>query len=338
MYSMCVNTSFLCINNARKRMMIEGESMKIKTKELVYQGSKSKKPYFEGWYYKIATDDTTLSIIIGITKNTEDDHAFIQTLDTVSKETQYIRYSLNEVLFEDAPFHLQLKDNHFYEDRIIFYVNEQIEIDLIVHIDEFVQLKTTLYSPSIMGPFSYIPNMECIHSVCSLHHRVVGKLVINKKEISLQNAVGYIEKDRGISFPKEYLWVQSNHLLNDKKTSFFLSVANIPFKKFTFTGIIAVLFLNNEQLHFGTYYGAKLVSLKSINDKLYQLTIKQNKYKLEISIHVGEDFVLAAPKDAAMDVKVRESLDAKIAVQVYKGNELLEDLLFYQCGCEISGY
>ncbi|QII81181.1 hypothetical protein G7057_00970 [Jeotgalibaca arthritidis] len=41
---------------------------------------------------------------------------------------------------------------------------------------------------------------------------------------------GYIEKDWGRSFPKNYIWIQSNHF-NDNQRSLFFSYAHIPYRR-----------------------------------------------------------------------------------------------------------
>ena len=91
-----------------------------------------------------------------------------------------------------------------------------------------------------MGPFSYIPFMECNHAILSMQSHIKGSININNNRINFNNGIGYTEKDWGCSFPKSYIWCQGNSFQNSN-ASFMLSIANIPFKLFSFRGIICVL-------------------------------------------------------------------------------------------------
>ena len=66
-------------------------------------------------------------------------------------------------------------------------------------------------SPGIMGPYSFIPFMECYHGIVSMDHDILGSLKYNNEDISFKKGKGYMEKDWGHSFPKAYIWMQSNH-------------------------------------------------------------------------------------------------------------------------------
>ena len=89
----------------------------------------------------------------------------------------------------------------------------------------------------IMGPFAFVPFMECRHSVRSMGHGVWGNVCINGQTYSFQNARGYWEGDQGRSFPKEYLWTQCFF----SGGALMLSVADIPMAGIHFTGIIGAI-------------------------------------------------------------------------------------------------
>ena len=101
--------------------------------------------------------------------------------------------------------------------------------------------------PNIMGPFTYIPNMECNHGVVSMSHTINGSIQLNDETWEFKNDKGYIEKDWGTSFPKRYIWIQGNHFKNTN-TSFMLSLAHIPFIGFSFEGLIAQLNTDTKSL------------------------------------------------------------------------------------------
>ena len=55
-----------------------------------------------------------------------------------------------------------------------------------------------------MGPFTYIPGMECKHDIFSISF-LTGTLIINGKRVSFDHGYGYIEGDKGRNFPKKHL-------------------------------------------------------------------------------------------------------------------------------------
>lgn len=311
---------------------------RIINKELGFHGETIKKSYFEGWYYKITSDTFSLSIIVGINKNTKDDHGFIQTLDTISGKEQYIRYDIAQVCMSNNPFYIRMGENYFYSDMLILNIEHQVSIKVHTQLGDFHYLNSTIYAPTIMGPFSYLPFMECVHAVYSLYHRYIGKIEINNKEMPVSNAVGYIEKDRGTSFPQSYFWLQSNHMKEQKKASLFLSIASIPLSKLHFTGIIMVIMLDEKQLRFGTYYGAKVKVIKKINNNGYKIIIKQGKYCICIKVYLGKIFTLSAPSMGEMKHNAYETLSANGVIHIYKNSRLLLQDSFMHAGCEVRGF
>jgi len=78
-------------------------------------------------------------------------------------------------------------------------------------------LPTSWLLPSIMGTTAYLPFLECIHGVASLHHPIqrgeIATLSENDNilsEASYDGGVGYLEKDWGVNFPSIWIWAQTN--------------------------------------------------------------------------------------------------------------------------------
>ena len=118
-----------------------------------------------------------------------------------------------------------------------------------------------------MGPFRYVPFMQCRHSVFSMRHPVDGILSINGTPYEFQNAIGYMEGDRGYSFPTKYAWTQCSF----PDGALMLSIAEIPFGGFHFTGIIGIVHLRRKEYRLATYLGAKAVKIevaKSLSDRV----------------------------------------------------------------------
>lgn len=308
--------------------------METKEQEIQFHGLN--KNGFEGWYIRITDKEVSLAVIIGIHKVDDVQSGFIQTLDTISHASQNITFDNNDIHISNDPFMVQMgscifKKSYLYLDLI----NVDIPIHLEVRFSSYSDLDRTLYAPTIMGPFAYIPQMECNHAVINLGSCVSGTVMIQKKVISIEGTV-YMEKDRGTSFPDNYIWLQSNTCL-DLSADFFLASASIPLTLAVFQGTIAVLHMHNKQYRFATYYGARIIHSYEKEGYRY-LTISQYPYRMYLKIKYGTTFPLKAPITGAMCAHVNESLDAKITLHLYKHRRLLTKLHFINCGCEITNF
>jgi hypothetical protein len=51
-----------------------------------------------------------------------------------------------------------------------------------------------------MGPYAFVPFMECYHGILSMDHKINGQLIIHDEIIDFTGGKGYMEKDWGQSF------------------------------------------------------------------------------------------------------------------------------------------
>jgi len=299
---------------------------------VLFQGYKKKNHYFEGWYYKLVSADkqTTIALIPGISLYKEDTHAFIQVFissknPTDTLKTSYIRFPYDDFSFYDDPFNITIKDNSFSLNKInISLESENISLKGVLTIKDITSLNKSLYAPNIMGPFSYFPKMECSHGIVSMSHLLEGQLSLDKNTVNFDDGKGYIEKDWGTSFPKEYVWMQSNHFSNND-TSFMFSYATIPFMKLSFNGLIAVLYHNLNEYRFSTYQLVK-IKKENLSELEAQYTIKQGRYTLEIHAKTAKGVLLQSPSMGQMKNKIKEGLSGTISIKLYdKNNLILED-------------
>ena len=142
----------------------------------------------------------------------------------------------------------------------------------------------------------------------------------------------YQEKDWGRSFPKKYIWIQSN-CCKEKQGVLFLSIALIPISSLSFTGIIMFLKIDGKEYRFASYYGA-ILTHKKRTSSTYEFTIRQGIYRLEFEIEMGELYHLEAPKLGEMNREVKETLLGETKIKIYKCNKCIETLSFYRCGIE----
>ncbi len=306
---------------------------------ILFQGNLTNKNYFEGWYYKMVSADGNCSVALipGISLNKQHTHAFIQVFVTFKNgdlKTVYLEFEKSNFVVHDEPFGLTIDKNSFTESGIdISIEHTEISIQGQLKFASTTRINTSLFSPSIMGFFSYFTFMECYHGVVSMSHSLAGDLMIDGKSINFNGGLGYIEKDWGKSFPREYVWMQSNHFKNSG-TSFMFSEAIIPFKIFFFNGLIINLIIAGKEYRFATYNGSK-VTAKTITSNSVRYEIKKGKLKLIVEALNDKTTSLSSPKNGAMVQSIKEGLSGVIKLQLFVNNNLIYEDTGTHAGLEI---
>jgi tocopherol cyclase len=303
-------------------------------KPILFQGNMKNERYFEGWYFKqvCKNNQQTISFIPGISLKKGDEHAFIQVIIAPHIQTHYFRFDIRQFSAQDSPFVVSIANNQFKENGIsIDLKNEDLVINGALKYGAFEEIDSSYYAPTVMGPFAYIPNMECNHGVISMAHSVNGEFSVNGERWTFEDDRGYLEKDWGTSFPKRYLWVQANHF-NDPTMSFMASVAHIPFLGLSFSGVIASLIIEGKEHRFATYNGYKGIDILKFKDG-FSFELKKGKDTCEIIVHFDDAGELKAPQRGAMSNVIKEGLGAQITIR-YQGKTYVSEF----GGAEFVGY
>jgi hypothetical protein len=277
-----------------------------------YQGWGRTQRYFEGWYYKVVNAEETkaFAIIPGIAMDANGEkQAFIQILDGKKRTAEYHKFAAKKFSPRIGKFEVSLENNFFSGDTLKLALPD-IEGEL--KFSGQSPWPNKFYSPGIMGPFSFVPFMECYHGILSMDHSITGKLVINGESIDFNNGRGYMEKDWGHSFPNAYFWMQTNHF-SQPGISLKASVANIPWLGNSFIGHIAGVWLQNQLIQFTTYNGSKLLKSSADKDKV-ELVLENINHRLEIVAHREKSTLLASPIAGFMDGRIEESMTSSIDV------------------------
>lgn len=245
---------------------------------------------FCGWYFRCQSDTQTLAVI----------PAFHGGGNSVQIITDDGAWNFTE----------NLEGNSFGRDGFKLNLNSSgVSAVGEVH---FGSLSPVKYD--IMGPFRYIPFMECRHSVISMRHTVDGEVNVNGVQYKFERARGYIEGDRGRSFPSEYVWTQC--FFGDNSLMF--SVADVPFCGRHFTGIIGVILLHGKEYRLATYLGARL---KKISDG--EIVIRQGKYLFSAKLIEKNAHELKAPVSGNMRRTIHESAVCRALYRFEKRGRLL---------------
>jgi tocopherol cyclase len=307
--------------NYEHHSYIPGYGMKKLNNPEIFQGNRKKNEYFEGWYFKMVSNDESsiVSIIPGISlsKKGGKQHAFIQIIDGKTAKTSYFSYPIEAFTFSKKGFAISIGNNYFSKDSIIIDIqNDTTSINGAIHMSDQTNLtkKKKKKKVGIMGWYRFVPFMECYHGVVSLDHNLKGTLKKDNKTYNFNNGKGYIEKDWGKSMPTSWVWLQSNNF-SSEKTSFMLSVANVPWMGSSFTGFLGFFLHDNKTYRFGTYTHAKLDMELSSSDTI-KIIISDKKHTYKIETYRSKSGILKAPVKGSMDRRISESVDAKLNLTV----------------------
>ncbi|MCM1308539.1 MAG: tocopherol cyclase family protein [Butyrivibrio sp.] len=268
--------------------------------------------YFKGYYFKCSDEygNGAVALIPSLHTDGTRRRASLQIITDGNSYT--LPYS--DIVFGKRSLQIGIGKNRFSERGMLIDVCTdecRIKGRLV-----FGRLERIKYD--IMGPFKYIPFMQCRHSVISMKHRVDGRLDINGRLYRFENGCGYIEGDRGRSFPQKYIWTQCCF----GKGSLMLAVAKIPFCGMSFNGIIGVVMLDGKEYRLATYLGARLVRA-SDNEVL----VKQGKYALYAK-QVGQSKRgLKAPVNGKMTRTIYESVECEAYYRFTCGGRVMLELV-----------
>ncbi len=265
--------------------------------------------YFEGYYFKCSEGEQAFALIPAFHMDGKQKSVSLQVI--TEKASYFIPFKAFR--FSRKRFQIKLNKSYFFSKGIRLKIDsKECSIYGKLYFGEFERPRY-----NIMGPFRYVPFMQCRHNVVSMRHTVTGRININEEVYNLKNGIGYIEGDSGYSFPKEYIWTQC-HFENG---SLMLAVADIPLLGIHFKGIIGAVMIDGREYRIATYLGAKVVLL---NDK--KVVVKQGKYTFVAKLIKPGNQGLAAPVNGRMERTIHESVACEAYYKFMCGNKSLFEL------------
>lgn len=302
-----------------------------------YHGWGRSRRYFEGWYFKLVSPDEkhALAIIPGISMDENGNrHSFVQVMDGKACQAQYHRFGADEFRPDPQCFEVRVGANQFSADKI--------NLDLPGISGEISFQNTSpwpkmLGAPGIMGWYSFVPFMECFHGVVSLHHSLKGELRLGPqaRSVDFSGGKGYIEKDWGRSFPRAYVWMQTNHFDTHNRASLLASVAHIPWLGSYFIGFIGGFWLDGRLFRFATYTGAR--KFLRISEEHVELIFKNRKTEIRMLAKQAPGTSLKSPISGEMTGKIQESLQAEVQVELLENGRRIFEGTGRNAGLEVAG-
>lgn len=265
---------------------------------------------FCGWYFKCQSKGQTLAVIPSVHAAGGNRWACIQIISNDGNWAAQLPYE-HVLARREGP--CAIMDGNVFSSR-------GFRLDL--HADGLSAEGFVRFGPlspiryDIMGPFRYVPFMECRHSVYSMRHRVNGRLRVNGTDYNFQNGVGYLEGDRGRSFPNHYVWTQCCF----PGGSLMLSAAEIPLGPGRFTGVIGVVQLEGKEYRLATYLGAKVAGIGG-----NKITVRQGGLVFTASLLEKKAFSLQAPVAGAMGRMIKENVSCRACYRFSKNGRTLLD-------------
>lgn len=293
----------------------------------VYHGDGKRGVFFEGWYLKLISRDlgNRWAVIPGIFKHPDpaQAHAFIQVLNGMTGEVVYHRFEVDIFKASSRTFEVEIGGSRFDSDGIVLdLAGPDQTLRGEVHFSELNPWPVRWHSPGVMGPFRFVPLMQTYHGVLSLDHRLEGTLKVNRRKVEFSGGRGYIEKDWGKTFPRAYIWTQSNHF-SEPGISLTASAATIPWLGSWFRGFLVGFWFRGTLYRFTTYLGSTLESLR-VSDQTVRWVLRGTRrsspdrkhpgYRLIVEIERGAGGLLSSPELDGMTPRILESLTANLKV------------------------
>lgn len=286
---------------------------------------------FEGWYFKVCTaGGESCAFIPGISTAAEDPHAFIQFIDGRSGLSHYRRFPPESFSWNRSPFSVAVGGSRFGADGMdVDYGDGDTAFSGRVAFSSWIPYPAGFLRPGIMGPFGYFGFLECYHGVVSANHTVSGSLQTrlaagDSRTWNLSGGKGYVEKDWGHSFPRDYVWMQANSFERED-LSVFVSLAAIPFRGRDFPGLIA--FVRSRETGFvplATWNGARVMRME-VGSREYRVTLVRGPWELSVSASLSADSPLQAPVAGRMDRVIKETVDGSLEFTLRRsGRPVLE--------------
>ena len=177
----------------------------------------------------------------------------------------------------------------------------------------------------------FFAGMQCSHGIISMGHSLSGTLELNGERLDFSDGIGYIETDRGHSFPSKYLLTQC---LWDgpEQGSLMLAIATIPLPVGGFTGCICSILYGGREYRLATYRDIRIEAWSSSG-----AVIRQGKYCLEAELLSERWQPLRAPVEGHMERTIHESLCAEVRYRFWHGDSLLFQCTDLNASFECSG-
>jgi len=281
-----------------------------------------RRPYFEGWYFKQQRGADTVALIPSL--HAHGGGRFSASLQVITDTASYhAEFPAGEFSPGIGQLLLRVGDSVFSRNGCTL----DLQSDSLSLSGRLCFGPLSVPAGDIMGPFRFVPFLECRHSVLSMYHSVSGSIAVNNVPMEFDGGIGYIEGDRGASFPRRYLWTQCLH----EGSSIMLSVAEIPLCGVAFTGCVGFVFTGGKEYRVATYRGGKPMQITGST-----LVLRQGDLTVRVEFLGGSFHPLRAPRRGVMARTIHESAACRVHYVCTLRNRILLDFVSEQASFETN--
>jgi hypothetical protein len=259
-------------------------------------------------------------------------------IDGTTGNTRWYEFPFEDFTYNPKRFEVRIAGNYFSESGMVLALDGPAgSIRGSVSYGVLLRFPGRPWCPGIMGPYSFLPSMECNHGLVSLDHSIDGSLLIDGLPLDLNDGRGYIEKDWGRAMPSSWIWTQSNNF-PETGTSLMFSLARIPWRGSSFPGFLCAFRVGElaDMTIMATWTGARIDDL-SVNDTNIAIRIIGKNDRVELRLERGRGGLLLAPVAGAMERRIAESVDAVMNFTWYRQGELYYQGRAVPAGLETVG-
>ena len=276
-----------------------------------FHGAKKAGPYFEGWYLKHQSPGGKSLALIPAFHAGRDGRRSASLQVLTDGGSWWLEYPAGRFRASEDAFRVETGPALFHQGGMeVRICRDGLSLQGELRYGPFTALRS-----DIMGPFRFLPGMQCAHGVISMGHSLEGSLRLNGETLDFSGGTGYIETDRGRSFPDAYLWAQCAWPGPDGG-SLMLAVASIPMPGFT--GCICAIVHRGREYRLASYRGARIESWSAAG-----AVIRQGRLRLSVEVLEERRQLLRAPVEGRMERGIHESLCAAARCRLWSGEELL---------------
>lgn len=259
--------------------------------------------------------------------------AFLQWIES-DGSSHFFTYPNEEFYASDSEFDVRIGPNRFSKDQITIDLhNRGVLFSAKLQMESSPLFGEHYHPLNVMGLLSKAPFLPCYHHIIQMGAKAEGSVRWKGEQRTLNSSVVYIEKDWGTSFPKRWNWLQS---LKFENYSGSLSAVTsvVPFFGVPVPAGMAAIELDKQRFFWSSAWGHSWKS--SWKDHKLELSFKNSKHSLHLSIQANGHAPLIAPVQGEMKRTINESLNGVIDLKIRdkRGNTILADRAL-QSGVEV---
>ncbi len=280
--------------------------------------------YFKGWYFKHQSPDYSIAFIPALFVDEQGQRCAVLQIIENEKSWQ-IQYPIDEFKYSLNSLDIKIGNSYFSRDGIKIDIQDN---QLYIQAEMTYSLNIEL-NRHIMGPFQFLPKMQCFHQVYSRAHFIYGDIIVNDVTHSFRGDIGYIEGDEGNSFPSHYSWMHAALNHDGYINSMMVAIAHIPYWKIQFQGITAFLCIDHKEILLATYLGAKVKKVEE-----HRFVIKQRNYTLEVECLKKCPVQLSAPDKGSLTRTIHENIRAMLHIRLMNKHMVIFDKIIENASYE----